>query len=241
MAPGARSKFGAPCSNLRSFGSNYTVLKYSTYNIARTFRHPEVIRRSHSDSVPGELCPCPLSLRPWLLRAVTRLNKTMVHSSNQRHTGTLGFRGGISICPNFCASLRKTNRKTKFCRGKRSFAGRWFCLSNFLKHRQVFPEILKSCPHLPPISYAYSSNAETWAKYWLSTAWWIDWFYVAITIFAQHLNICSPTSGNDGAFCSHLAKRQANVTDGCVALNLVLQLQTRRQLTLTMKRQIWHG
>jgi len=31
------------------------------------------------------------------------------------------------------------------------------------------------------------------------------------------------------------------VTDGCVVLNLLLQLQTRRQLTLSMKRQIWHG
>jgi len=26
-----------------------------------------------------------------------------------------------------------------------------------------------------------------------------------------------------------------------VVLNLLLQLQTRRQLTLAMKRQIWHG
>jgi len=35
--------------------------------------------------------------------------------------------------------------------------------------------------------------------------------------------------------------RQATVSDGCVVLNLLLQLQTRRQLTLAMKRQIWHG
>jgi len=34
---------------------------------------------------------------------------------------------------------------------------------------------------------------------------------------------------------------RATVTDGYVVLNLLLQLQTRRQLTLIMKRQIWHG
>jgi len=32
--------------------------------------------------------------------------------------------------------------------------------------------------------------------------------------------------------------RQAAASDGCVVLNLLLQLQTRRQLTLAMKRQI---
>jgi len=30
--------------------------------------------------------------------------------------------------------------------------------------------------------------------------------------------------------------RQATVTDGCVVLNLLLQLQTRRQLTLARKK-----
>jgi len=34
---------------------------------------------------------------------------------------------------------------------------------------------------------------------------------------------------------------RATVTDGYAFLNLLLQFQTRRQLTLTMKRQIWHG
>ena len=64
---------------------------------------------------------------------------------------------------------------------------------------------------------------------------------MVITIFVQHSNICSPKLGNDGAICPHLVTRQATVTDGCVVLNLLVQLQTRRQLTLTMKRQIWHG
>jgi len=36
----------------------------------------------------------------------------MVHSSNQRHMGTLGSNGeNFSIHPNFCAALRKMNRR----------------------------------------------------------------------------------------------------------------------------------
>jgi len=31
-------------------------------------------------------------------------------------------------------------------------------------YREVFPELFKSCPNLPPNSYAYSSNAETLAN-----------------------------------------------------------------------------
>ena len=27
-------------------------------------------------------------------------------------------------------------------------------------YREVFPDFFKSCPNLPPTSYAYSSNAE---------------------------------------------------------------------------------
>jgi len=117
MTPGARSKFGAPCSNLRSFVSNYTAvaLKYNTYDIVRTFWRPVVIQHSHSDSAPGELCPCSPSLRPWLLRAVLRLNKTIVRSSNQRPTGTLGRKGEkCSIRRNFAPLWGK--RIGKFCR-----------------------------------------------------------------------------------------------------------------------------
>jgi len=35
--------------------------------------------------------------------------------------------------------------------------------------------------------------------------------------------------------------QQLLVGGGYMVLNLLLQLQTRRQLTLAMKRQIWHG
>jgi len=46
---------------------------------------------------------------------------------------------------------------------------------------------------------------------------------------------------NDGAFFPQLATRQPTVIGDCVVMNLLLQLQTRRQLTLGMKRQIWHS
>jgi len=45
----------------------------------------------------------------------------------------------------------------------------------------------------------------------------------------------------DGAFRSHLGTRLVTVTDGHVVLIIVLQMQTRRQLTPATKRQIWHG
>jgi len=46
----------------------------------------------------GNCAPCPLSLRPWTPRSEAH-QQIMVHSSNQRHTGT------FSIRPNFCATL----------------------------------------------------------------------------------------------------------------------------------------
>jgi len=52
MASRATSKFGAPMFELRSFG---------TCDIVGTSPHPPAaIRRRHSDSAPGELCPLDL-------------------------------------------------------------------------------------------------------------------------------------------------------------------------------------
>jgi len=64
-------------------------------------------------------------------------------------------------------------------------------------------------------------------------------FHPVMTIFAQQLNICSPKLGNQGPFQPHLAKHLAAVTDGCVVLILLRQLQTRRQLILVTKRRLW--
>ena len=42
MAPGARSKFGAPCSNLRSFGSKCTLLKKVLVTLLGLFGVPRI-------------------------------------------------------------------------------------------------------------------------------------------------------------------------------------------------------
>jgi len=70
MASGATSKFGAPpCSNLMPFGSK-CVFKRVLVTFLGLFGAPAMIRRLHSDSAPGELCPpfyAPASIRIlWL-------------------------------------------------------------------------------------------------------------------------------------------------------------------------------
>jgi len=110
------------------------------------------------------------------------------------------------------------------------------------KYQDVFPEFFKSCPNLPPLRTPIALTQKLWRNTsYLQLSGLNNRFYVVITIFAQHVNICSPKLGYDGAICPHLATRQPTVTGGCVVLNLLLQFQTRTQLTLAMKRQIWHG
>jgi len=56
--------------------------------------------------------------------------------------------------------------------------------------------------------------------------------------FCSALGYLQSNWWNDGAFCHHLATRQATLADGGVILNLLLQLQTRRQFTLAVKRHL---
>jgi len=51
----------------------------------------------------------------------------------------------------------------------------------------------------------------------------------------------SKIGGMTAPFASTWRRVRQQFNDGCVVLNLLLKLQTRRQLTLAMKRQIWHG
>jgi len=68
---GARGKKQVWRPHVQTWGlSEANVLHWSTCDIVRTFRHPAVIRR------PGNCAPWTLSLRPWLLCAATRLNKS---------------------------------------------------------------------------------------------------------------------------------------------------------------------
>ena len=101
------------------------------FGARQSFRSLIVIRR------PGNCAPCPPSLRPWLLHAVTRLNKSCctIHSSNQRHIGTLGFRRGkIFNAPEFLRHFEE-KRTGEFCRAMVLFQ------KIAQKYRKVFPEI----------------------------------------------------------------------------------------------------
>jgi len=54
-----------PFSNLRSFGSKFTVLQKVLVTFLKFSVPPTVIRRPHSDLAPWELCPpCPPSYAP---------------------------------------------------------------------------------------------------------------------------------------------------------------------------------
>jgi len=58
MAPGARSKFGAPTFETEVFRKHMFCIEQSTCDIVGAFRrHPRVVWRSRSDSMPGELRP----------------------------------------------------------------------------------------------------------------------------------------------------------------------------------------
>ena len=107
--------------------SEANALYWRSCDIVRTFRRPAVIRRPHSASAPGELCPLTLSLRPWLLRTATRLNKSW-HTALTRGMREPWALGGakFSIRPKFWATLRKNESD--------NFAGRWFCFRNLPKN-----------------------------------------------------------------------------------------------------------
>jgi len=58
MAPGAKSKFGAPMFEPEVFQKQIYCTEGSTRDIVGTFRHPwQSFGASRSDSARGELCP----------------------------------------------------------------------------------------------------------------------------------------------------------------------------------------
>ena len=209
------------------------VLHWSTCDIIRTFQRPPqwfgslIVGRRQ-----GNCAPCTPVVAPLITVRSDAPQQTIGRSSNQRHTGNLG--GGHNFqFHRFCATVSKTNRKvlqgddSATCPNI-SVGFSW----NFLNLALIFP------PPRRPIALTQ--------KLWQNTSYLQfgglnNWFYAVITIFAQHLNICSSKLGHDGAICPHLAVREAAVTDGCVVLILLLQLKTRRQLTLVTRRQIWYG
>ena len=97
---GARGKKQVWRPHVRTWGlSEANVLHWSTCDIARTFRRP------------GNCAPCPgrsardycaqrrASTKPWYTAPTRGIREPWASGGN------------FSICPNFCVSLRKTNRK----------------------------------------------------------------------------------------------------------------------------------
>jgi len=105
MAPRARSKFGARMFEPEVFRKQMYCTEV-LMTLLGLFGALIVIQRT------GNCAPSPPSLRPWLLRSETRLNKSWYTAL------TRGIRDhwdlaeeNFSILPNFCATLKKTNRK----------------------------------------------------------------------------------------------------------------------------------
>jgi len=167
MAPGTRSKFGAPMFEPEVFRKQMYCVKIFV-TLLGIFGAPTVIWRPHSDWF-GARAIVPL-LPPVITPLITARSdapqQTMILSFNQRLTGTFGLRGGNFQFAWIFAPLWG-KRIGKFCRAmillkQLALIGKLFL--NFLNLAQIFV----------PTSYAYSSNAETLAKYYLSTAWWIE-------------------------------------------------------------------
>ena len=134
---GARGKKQVWRPYVRTWGlSEANVVHWSSCDIVRTFRHP------HSDSAPGELCPLPPVITPLITARSDAPQQIMVHSSNQWHTGTLGFRRGkIFNSPEFLRHFEE-KRTGEFCRG-------WFCFRILPKNifSWIFSILSESSPH----------------------------------------------------------------------------------------------
>jgi len=104
----------------------------------------------------------------------------------QRNTGTWALGRKFFNSSNFL--LRFEENKLE------SFAGLWFCLRNLPKHVGKFFlnffNLVQIFPHfVTPIAATQTFRQNT---SYLQLTGLNNWFYVVITIFAQHLNICSP-------------------------------------------------
>jgi len=181
MAPGARSKFGAPMFEPEVFRKQMYCTEVVTllwlFGAPQSFSALIVIWR------PDNCAPCP----PLITARSDAPQQIMVHTSNQRHTGTMGFRRGkIFISPEFLRHFEE-KRIGEFCRAMVQF-------QKFAqKYREVSPEFFWSCPNLPPLRTPIALTQKLWQNTsYLQLSGLNNWFYVVITIFALHLNMCSP-------------------------------------------------
>jgi len=84
MAPGPRSKFGAPYLNLMSFGSKCTVLKEVLVTLLGLFATPAVIRH------PGNCAHLITPLRPTLLYKDPYFTYNHVHYGKKKDVFYIG-------------------------------------------------------------------------------------------------------------------------------------------------------
>jgi len=107
MVPGERSKFGTPMFEPEVFRkqmycTEVLVKMLGLFRAPQSFDALILIRR------PGNCAPCPPSLRPWLLCAATRLNKSWCTALTRGIREPWVLSGAqFSFLPNFCATLRK--------------------------------------------------------------------------------------------------------------------------------------
>ena len=157
MASGARSKFGAPVLEPEIFRKQM----YCTEVVVTLL---ELFGAPRGHSAPSlwfgarGIVPLTPVVTPLSTVRSDAPQQIMVHSSNQRHTGTLSLSGAkFSIRRNFAPLWGKTNR--------RILQGDGFVSETWPKIPGSFSCNFLILSESPPTSYAYSFNAETLAKY----------------------------------------------------------------------------
>jgi len=108
MAPGAISRFGAPMFEPEVFRKQMYCIEVLV-TLLGLFGALIVIRR------PGNCAPCPF-VTPLITARSDAPQQIMVHSSNQRHKGTLGFRRGKIFNSHEFLRHFEEKRVGEFCR-----------------------------------------------------------------------------------------------------------------------------
>ena len=102
------------------------------------------------------IVPLPPVVTPMITARSDAPQQIMVHSSNQRHTGTLGLRRGkIFNSPEFLRHFEE-KRIGEFCRAMVLFQ------KLAQKYREAFAEFFQSSPNLPPLRTPIALTQKLW-------------------------------------------------------------------------------
>jgi len=151
MAPGARSKFGAPMFEAEVFRKQIYCIEESTCDnfgmfwlSRQSFGAPAVIRRPHNDSALGKLFPpWPRSLRPWCWRCAKLLctcwllcTSCCAHRLSRNFTPTKiqwEFSSLIWLDVNFCWKVTFLKDMYKHC----SLRFMYYSRTRLIRHRLI--------------------------------------------------------------------------------------------------------